>query len=60
MATGKFEYLILQKGRRSKIKSPELIRGRKEVQDNLNLAYDSVGIEKIKKEVLAGQSVTTS
>lgn len=59
MAIGKFEYLILQKGR-SKIKSPELIRGRKEVQDNLNLAYDSVRIEKIKKEVLACQSVTTS
>jgi hypothetical protein len=45
---------------RSKIKSPELIRGRKEVQDNLNLAYDSVRIEKIKKEVLAYQSVTAS
>ena len=35
----------------SKIKLPELIRGRKEVQDNLNLAYDSMRIEKIKKEV---------
>jgi len=44
--------LPLQKGS-SKIKLPELIRGRKEVQDNLNLAYDSVRIEKIKKEVLA-------
>jgi hypothetical protein len=50
--------LTLQKGR-SKIKSPELIGGRKEVQDNLNLAYDSVRIEKIKREVLAYQSVIT-
>jgi len=51
MATGKFKYLNLQKGS-SKIKSLNLIRGRKEVQDNLNLAYDSVGIEKIKKKIL--------
>lgn len=31
----------------------------KEVQNNLNLAYDFVRIEKIKKEVLVCQSITT-
>jgi len=30
------------------------------VQNNLNLAYDSVRIEKIKKKILAYSSVTTS
>ena len=49
----------LQKGS-SKIRLQELIRSRKELKDNLNLPYDSVRIEKIKKEVLACQSVTTS
>jgi len=43
-----------------RIKNLELIRGRKEVQDNLNLAYNSIRIEKIKKKVLAYQSITTS
>jgi hypothetical protein len=33
--------------------SPGLIRGRKEVQSNLNLAYDPVRTEKIKEEILA-------
>lgn len=51
--------LTLEKGN-VKMKLPELIRGRKEGQDNLNLGYDSVKIEKIKKEVLACQSITTS
>ena len=51
MATGKFKYLNLPKGY-SKIKSPKFIRSRKEVEDYLNLAYDSTRIEKTKKEVL--------
>ena len=46
--------------RNSKMPSLGLISGRKEVQDNLNLAYDPVRIEKIKKEILACQSVTIS
>jgi hypothetical protein len=49
----------LQKGS-SKIRLQELIRSRKELKDNLNLPYDSVRIDKIKKYVLACQSVTTS
>jgi hypothetical protein len=32
-----------------KVKLPELISSRNEVQDNLNLAYDSMRIEKTKK-----------
>jgi len=39
---------------------PILIKDREEVQDNLNLAYDSVKIEKIKKEILACRYVITS
>jgi hypothetical protein len=39
---------------------PESIRGEKEVQESLNLAYDSVEINRIKEEVLECQFVTTS
>jgi len=56
---GKLEYSILQKGR-GKIKSLELIRGRKEVQDNLPFTYDSIKIENKNKEVPECQLVITS
>ncbi|MBA2123716.1 hypothetical protein B9J78_02070 [bacterium Unc6] len=45
---------------RGKVKIPESIKGKKEVQENLNLAYDSVKIENEKEEVLECQPVTTS
>jgi len=51
--------LILEK-ESSRIKIPESIRGGKEVQENLNFAYDSVKIENEKEEVLECQFVTTS
>ena len=38
----------------------ELIRGEKEVQENLTFAYDSVETENKNKEVLECQLVTTS
>jgi len=42
------------------VKIPELIRGGKEVQESLNLAYDSVKINGVKEEVLECPLVTTS
>ncbi len=51
--------LTLEK-KSSKVKIPESIKGKKEVQENLNLAYDSVKIENEKEEVLECQPVTTS
>jgi len=42
------------------VKIPESIKGEKEVQESLNLAYDSVKIENEKEEVLECQFVTTS
>ncbi|MBT9147615.1 MAG: hypothetical protein DDT32_01377 [Syntrophomonadaceae bacterium] len=51
--------LTLEK-KSSKVKIPESIKGKKEVQENLNLAYDSVKIENEKEEVLECQLVTTS
>jgi len=43
-----------------KLKIPESIRGRKEVQENLTFAYDSVKINRVKEEVLECQLVTIS
>jgi hypothetical protein len=48
--------LTLQK-EGSKVKIPESIRGKKEVEKNLTFVYDSV---KIKKEVMECQFVTIS
>jgi len=43
-----------------KLKIPKSIRRGKDVQESLNLAYDSVKIESEKREVLETQLVTTT
>ena len=54
-----YKYLTLEKIDSIKIILVS-IRGKKEVVEGLNLAYDSVKIEEEKEEVLECQLVTTS
>ncbi|HCG76611.1 TPA: hypothetical protein DEW49_01715, partial [bacterium] len=59
-ARDKVPSAFLRKQEEGKVKIPESIKGEKEVQESLNLAYDSVKIENEKEEVLECQFVTTS